>query len=424
MEDYKICGIVAAAGLLTAEEEKIFKFLLILDTVRGEDSTGIAGVSVNGDVLVSKVVGTPYDLFPMKLTERVFTANNRLLIGHNRYATQGGVTKKNAHPFEFDNVVGVHNGTLKARYGLKHNNYAVDSEQLYANIDEDGEKVVIPNVEGAYALVWYDKENEQLKVIRNKERPLHYAFSACGKKVFFASEAWMLGVALNRNNYKHRPIQEIQEDQLYTFDVGVNINFNNFNDVTFEKEELKQAPPKHVTATTFRPSAVGTVGTKEASGVNYIGTWVKGRFSPYVIHESAGGNVKYLSGYDTVLKINFKMYHTDIHVLEKLKGQAIEGKIMGVMRDTPVYILNPSSVITEQEAADQALADEMAEATIILEDKVVVDHMNRVIDEATFYKRYGECSNCGQNILYGDPYRPTDYQSCLCEDCIPQYKTA
>lgn len=419
-----MCGIVAAAGLLTAEEEKIFKFLLILDTVRGEDSTGIAGVSVNGDVLVSKAVGTPYDLFPLKLTERVFTANNRLLIGHNRYATQGGVTKKNAHPFEFDNVVGVHNGTLKARYGLKHNKYAVDSEQLYANIDEDGEKVVIPKVEGAYALVWYDKENEQLKVIRNKERPLHYAFSACGKKVFFASEAWMLGVALNRNNYKHRPIQEIQEDQLYTFDVGVNTDFNNFKDVTFEKEELKQAPPKLVTVTTFRPSAVCTVGTKEASKVNYIGTWVKGKFSPYVIHETTGGNVKYLSGYDTVLKINFKMYHTDIHVLEKLKGQVIEGKIMGVMRDTPVYILNPSSVITEQEAADQTLADELAEATIILEDKVVVDHMNRVIDEATFYKRYGECSNCGQNILYGDPYRPTDYQSCLCEDCIPQYKTA
>lgn len=86
MEDYKICGIVAAAGLLTAEEEKIFKFLLILDTVRGEDSTGIAGVSVNGDVcqvkdaLIKCNIATKdgYGYFrvqkPIKKEERLKTA--------------------------------------------------------------------------------------------------------------------------------------------------------------------------------------------------------------------------------------------------------------------------------------------------------------------------------------------------------------
>lgn len=75
--------------------------------------------------------------------------------------------------------------------------------------------------------------------------------------------------------------------------------------------------------------------------------------------------MKYLSGYDTVLKINFKMYHTDIYVLEKLKDQGLRARSW-CDADAPVYILNPSSVITEQEAADQTLADELAEATIIL----------------------------------------------------------
>lgn len=54
-----MCGIVAAAGLLTAEEKKSsssssFSTLFVVGTKHG-----IAGVSVNGDVLVSKAVGTP-----------------------------------------------------------------------------------------------------------------------------------------------------------------------------------------------------------------------------------------------------------------------------------------------------------------------------------------------------------------------------
>lgn len=467
-----MCGIVGAAGILTANEEKAFKSLLILDTFRGEDSTGIASVSPDGDVIVSKCVGTPYELLPRYVTERIFARANRVLIGHNRYATQGAVNSRNAHPFEFDTLVGVHNGTLKERYKLKHQtSYTVDSEQLYANIDEDGEDVTIPKVVGAYTLVWWDKANEKLKMVRNKERPMYYTFNEAGSAMFWASEEWMLTISLARTGIKHRAILPLEEDQLYTFEVGVN-PVERFSAVTFEKKELKQAPLPQ--ATTYygaygasqqvrgtvvsgsvqhhpiatQPQGASQVGKNETAQkpvtINgnvavdeNIGQWVCVTLSGYIINE---GGQRYLGGYDNILKVAVRLYHSDYQWLNNLVGKKVEAKIMGKTKDIRIYILNPSSVVTEEMALAEGLQESLEEVgevvDVVVEENTtfdsareiagkevrVYDHNNHEVSVGDFLHRYSTCSNCGTNIFFGDLYRPLDHNSCLCADCIEVFQ--
>lgn len=39
-----MCGLVGVAGEITMASEKVLRTLLILDSLRGEDSTGIASI--------------------------------------------------------------------------------------------------------------------------------------------------------------------------------------------------------------------------------------------------------------------------------------------------------------------------------------------------------------------------------------------
>lgn len=196
-----MCGIVGMAGSIGIKEEKVFRNLLVFDTVRGEHSTGVAAVHADGDISVSKVVGDPFTLFDSRGFESIMRRPNRVFIGHNRFATTGKVNRKNAHPFEFDNVVGVHNGTLTNKFDIPGTQHLeVDSEAIYHHINKEGVENTIPLLKGAWALVWFDKEKGSVNLIRNKERTLYYSYSKDGKTLFWASEAWMLNVALSRND--------------------------------------------------------------------------------------------------------------------------------------------------------------------------------------------------------------------------------
>jgi hypothetical protein len=218
-----MCGIVGMAGELDGKTDKVLKHLLIFDTVRGEDSTGVASVGRhNEDVLVAKTLGCPHELFEHRLYGKAITGRqNRVVIGHNRYATSGGVSKATAHPFEFDTLVGVHNGTLHNKHVLDNaGDYKVDSENLYHHIEKNGLDAAIKIIRGAWALVWWDKEDETINFLRNKERTLYYCVNEAGNQLYWASEAWMLEIALGRNDIKHKGIQIFEEDFLHSIPVA------------------------------------------------------------------------------------------------------------------------------------------------------------------------------------------------------------
>lgn len=222
-----MCGLVGTVGHLGNTEKSVFKLLLQLDTIRGHDSTGVLSISSTGCSKISKNLGTPWDLYDSINFSQAMTGNHKLLMGHNRWATKGGVSKASAHPFEFDNLVGAHNGTLKRQNLLDDSkDFKVDSENLYCHMDKNGLDDTLTKTDGSFALTWYDKTNGTINFIRNEERPLFYVFSDSGN-LFWASEKWMLAVALSKCGVDYSSnIEEFEERVHYKADCKVNSTLN------------------------------------------------------------------------------------------------------------------------------------------------------------------------------------------------------
>lgn len=216
-----MCGHVGAAGQLTVKHERVFKTMLILDSLRGDHSTGVAVVSRQGDVKLAKQVGDPFRLFDTKSFDRALQGFNCVMIGHNRYATQGKVNSANAHPFEFSKIVGAHNGTLTNKHVLDDARlFDVDSENLYHHMNKNGVEDTIHKLDGAWALVWFDKEEGKLNFIRNDKRPLFFAVVKNQPELlFWASEKWMLSVALSREELEVEEIREVPVDTWISLEV-------------------------------------------------------------------------------------------------------------------------------------------------------------------------------------------------------------
>jgi hypothetical protein len=201
------------------------KDLLIMDAIRGPHSTGLAVVDDNKKVQCIKSAVTPLDFLDMKKPDLVFKSHiNRVLIGHNRYATKGAINSINAHPFEHGNIIGVHNGTLRNQSLLAESKYFdVDSENIIHSLDNEGTEATVKKLNGAYAREWWDKAAERLNFIRNHERTLHYTLTGDGKTLFWASEPLMLATALDRRNIVYGDILPFTEDFLYQFDMQLNL---------------------------------------------------------------------------------------------------------------------------------------------------------------------------------------------------------
>jgi hypothetical protein len=177
--------------------------MLFFCQLRGEDSTGVFTVPKDSaDPSIIKVLGTPDNLFSNIRYDRLSLYTSRALIGHCRKATIGKINATTAHPFTYGSITGVHNGTLRNWRDLPGETESIDSQTLFENMNRVGTRETIEAVDGAYALIWWDADDETLNVLRNKERPLHYAFSEDYKKILWASEAWMILIAADRCGFK------------------------------------------------------------------------------------------------------------------------------------------------------------------------------------------------------------------------------
>lgn len=205
-----MCGLVGMAGNIVQSDEAVMQRLLVLDYPRGKDSTGLASVGHNNEIKIVKETLNPLSFFELKQFEDVNNAwEAYALIGHNRAATLGKVNAVNAHPFQYGDVVGAHNGTLdkaswdrlEAAAGIQTD---VDSAAIFAAIDKLSTEEVIPLMEtgaqsarGAWALTYFDGSHDTMNWIRNPHRPLWFALSKQLDKIYWASEWEMINAAVD-----------------------------------------------------------------------------------------------------------------------------------------------------------------------------------------------------------------------------------
>jgi hypothetical protein len=237
-----MCGLIGIAGDLEFRDEATMKRMFIYDFFRGPDSTGFAALRKNNDAHVVKIASHPVDLFGMKRFDEALSGYNSLaFLGHNRLATKGKVNSVNAHPYQCGNIIGAHNGTLDSASWKRLNEVLgydtdVDSHAIFLCIEKIGIEDTIKlmsegrtSSEGAWALTWIDVEEKKMHFLRNKHRPLWYAYSEDFKKLFWASEWQFIDMATKLNDktpYKiYRDSKgfgfwEMQEDWLYSFDLA------------------------------------------------------------------------------------------------------------------------------------------------------------------------------------------------------------
>jgi hypothetical protein len=224
-----MCGIVGVGGNLFVKDEELMKRLLLLDFWRGVDSTGLLSIKNNNEVKIAKIASDPITLFQMAPFKDALNGNtSKLFLGHNRAATRGGINNFNAHPFQYEHIIATHNGTLdyKDKAALEEavgEKFDVDSQALIAAIAKLGIKAAIElchegatSIDGAWSLVWYDLSDSTLNFLRNKHRPMWYAWDEGFKRIIFASEFQMIYYATSRHNapytlekfeYKDKPGQ-------------------------------------------------------------------------------------------------------------------------------------------------------------------------------------------------------------------------
>lgn len=220
-----MCGIVAVFNKLgyrgfTDEMRDTFQHLLMIDTLRGEDSTGAFMVHRDGDLDLLKEASTGGAFMQNEAWKKMRSSaanHGAALIGHNRKATKGDIKDENAHPFVVDDqIVLVHNGGIFGDH-KEHANVEVDSHAIAHLLHKhDTVEEALGKFYGAYALIWYDVEKEQVNLIRNKERPLWWMET--DDMWVWASEKAMLMFTAARVGLKVKQGPHlVEEDTLNTY---------------------------------------------------------------------------------------------------------------------------------------------------------------------------------------------------------------
>lgn len=174
-----MCGIFGVVGGTSGYKHRtLVTALTVLNQPRGEDSTGLATMSSSGQARSFKRVVKPSRFVRLKGYKSLVRRKTDVTIGHTRAASVGDVTRKNAHPFTYGSVTGVHNGTvsnLQEMAAHTGQDFTSDSQHLLYSVATTGG---VGPAEGGLNLAYFDtKQPGGLSLrLQRVNRPLAVAY--------------------------------------------------------------------------------------------------------------------------------------------------------------------------------------------------------------------------------------------------------
>jgi predicted glutamine amidotransferase len=186
-----MCGQIGFSGYKGQEFDiNKVKILLLFNQERGKDATGI-WTPLSG--LVKTIQESEDYISSQNSIGKII--EDITLMGHCRQGTIGKNNPANAHPFQYDNIVFQHNGSLTnhnaiaREYNLQFNDWDVDSQVIAQILNKEQKPHVFTEIEGSFACIWTDtsrkatklkQDDSLLYILRNEERPLYYGITSEG----------------------------------------------------------------------------------------------------------------------------------------------------------------------------------------------------------------------------------------------------
>lgn len=200
-----MCGLAGMAGNgVHLKHLEAYKELLYMSALRGRDGTGVLAVNTRPtkEILRNyKSTRESNDFLYDHGGKNGFLSwpTWNVLMGHTRWATVGGISPNNTHPFDVGSIVGAHNGTLQSIefYDKKK----TDSEVFFEMMQTKG---MVPTLEltswyDAWAFSVYTKGTGKITLGHNGQRPLAVGFCENSDVIFWASEYQMIHLVCQRN---------------------------------------------------------------------------------------------------------------------------------------------------------------------------------------------------------------------------------